>query len=158
MAEIKVDNGKDLVIINAHLSAYGNSDEIREGQVNKLFEDMKKERAAGNYVICGGDFNHDLKLDESQTEECESWAYPFPRSKMPQGFGFAMDELSDEVIERMHESSRNTDEPYNPDTTFVCMLDGFIISDNIQMLSYEVKDTGYAYSDHEPVFMQFKFK
>ncbi len=155
---IKVDNGKDLVIINAHLSAYGNSDEIREGQVNKLFEDMKKERDAGNYVICGGDFNHDLKLGESQTEECESWAYTFPRSKMPQGFRFAMDELSDKELENMPESNRNTDEPYNPDTTFVCTLDGFIISDNIQMLDYEIKDTGYAYSDHEPVFMQFKFK
>ena len=77
---------------------------------------------------------------------------------MPKGFRFAMDEMSDKVIEAMHESSRNTDEPYNPDTTFVCMLDGFIISDNIQMLSYEVKDTGYAYSDHKPVFMQFKLK
>ena len=43
------------------MSAYGNSDAIREGQIRMLAEDMQKEYEAGNYVLCGGDFNHDLK-------------------------------------------------------------------------------------------------
>ena len=68
---------------SVHMSAYGNSDEIREGQTSMLFNDMKEERQKGNYVICGGDFNHNLKLDENDNAEHEGWAYPFPRSKMP---------------------------------------------------------------------------
>lgn len=32
-------------------------------------------------LICGGDFNHDLKLAEDDSVEYESWAYPFPRAK-----------------------------------------------------------------------------
>ena len=105
-----VDNGKELVIFELHMSAYGNSDAIREGQIRMLSEDMQKEYEAGNYVICGGDFNHDLKAadtqsaeskesdeanessdtqadtDDSEEAEPESWAYPFPRSELPEHF------------------------------------------------------------------------
>ena len=42
------------------MSAYGNSDAIREGQIRMLADDMLKEYEAGYYVRCGGDFNHDL--------------------------------------------------------------------------------------------------
>ena len=35
---------------------------------------------------------------------------------------------------------------------------GFIISDNVEMTSYEVADTGFAYSDHQPVIMKFMLK
>ena len=34
-------------------------------------------------------------------------------------------------------------------------LDGFIVSDNVKVTSYEVLNTGYRYSDHEPVVMKF---
>lgn len=155
---VKVENGKELVLFNVHLSAYGNSDEIREGQLNMLFGDMQKEIDKGNYIICGGDFNHDLKADEKDSENCESWAYPFPRSKMPKGVRFAMDELSQETLDSMPESNRNNDTEYIPGKTYVCTLDGFIISDNVELKNYQIIDTGYAYSDHQPVFMNFRLK
>ena len=41
-----------------------------------LSEDMQKEYEAGNYVLCGGDFNHDLKAAEDDSTDKESWAYP----------------------------------------------------------------------------------
>ena len=37
-----MDNGKKLVIFNLHMSAYGNSDEIRKGQIEMLCNDMAK--------------------------------------------------------------------------------------------------------------------
>ena len=77
VSRIPVDGGKELVVYSVHMSAYGNSDEIREGQTSMLFNDMKEERQKGNYVICGGDFNHNLKLDENDNAEHEGWAYPF---------------------------------------------------------------------------------
>ena len=60
---------KELVIFNLHMSAYGNSDEIRKGQIEMLCNDMAKEYEAGNYVLCGGDFNHDLKASEEDAEK-----------------------------------------------------------------------------------------
>lgn len=152
---IPVDNGKYLCIINLHMSAYGNSDEIRQGQIAMLCEDMQKEYAAGNYVICGGDFNHDLKALSANTDKVESWAYPFPREELPEGFRFCLDELSEEERAVMHDSARNADEPYNPATTYMVTLDGFIVSDNVECTLYENVDLQYKYSDHDPVYMRF---
>ena len=158
VSRVNVDNGKELIIYAVHMSAYGNSDEIRKAQTTMLFNDMKSEIDKGNYVICGGDFNHDLKLAEDDSVEYESWAYPFPRSQMPKGLSFAMDQLSKDKYDSLADSNRNDDTEYKPGKTFTCILDGFIISDNVEMTDYTIKDTGFLYSDHQPVFMKFKLK
>ena len=93
VSRFPAENGKELVILTLHMSAYGNSDEIREGQILMLCEDMEREYSAGNYVICGGDFNHDLKALADDNMERESWAYPFPREKLPEHFEFCIDML-----------------------------------------------------------------
>lgn len=152
---IPVEGGKYLCIINLHMSAYGNSDEIRRAQIAMLREDMRREYAAGNYVICGGDFNHDLKALTDDGSERESWAYPLPREELPEGFRFCLDDLSDGERAAMHDSARNADEAYNPETTYTVTLDGFIISDNVSCIWYENVDLQYLYSDHDPVYMRF---
>lgn len=152
---IPVEGGKYLCLINLHMSAYGNSDEIRQGQIAMLCEDMQREYAAGNYVICGGDFNHDLKALTNDGSERESWAYPFPREQLPEGFHFCLDDFSEEERAAMHDSGRNADEAYNPETTYTVTLDGFIISDNVKCAWYENVDLQYRFSDHDPVYMRF---
>ena len=155
VSRIPVDNGKELVIFNLHMSAYGNSDAIRQGQIEMLCNDMAKEYEAGNYVLCGGDFNHDLKASEEDTESCESWAFPFPRTELPEHFAFCLDLLSSEEQAALWNSARNADMEYVPGVTYTVTLDGFIISDNIECLSYENVNTGYSYSDHDPVKIEF---
>ncbi len=54
-------------------------------------------------------------------------------------------------------STRNTDIPYSPES-FVVTLDGFIVSDNVQPDYVDVVDTGFLYSDHNPVELRFKLK
>lgn len=137
------------------MSAYGNDDQIRQGQIRMLCQDMEKEYQAGNYVLCGGDFNHDLKASEDDTSEHHSWAYPFPRKELPEHFTFGMDLLSQQEKADLWNTSRNTDIPYDPDASYTVTLDGFIFSDNITMGSYEDLNTGYSYSDHDPVYMEF---
>ena len=173
ISRVSVDNGKELVIFALHMSAYGNSDAIREGQIAMLAADMQKEYEAGNYVLCGGDFNHDLKAsaDEENPEtgkedqsnsnsdrEYESWAYPFPREELPEHFSFCLDQLSKEERSNLWNSARHADMEYIPGETYTVTLDGFIISDNIECLSYENINTGYSYSDHDPVYVEFKLK
>lgn len=174
ISRVPVDNGKELVIFELHMSAYGNSDAIREGQIRMLSEDMQKEYEAGNYVICGGDFNHDLKAADTQSKasdasnntqtdsgdsaEPESWAYPFPRSELPEHFSFCLDQLSEDEKNNLWNSARNADMEYVHGETYTVTLDGFIISDNVECTKYENVNTGYSYSDHDPVYMEFQLK
>ena len=174
ISRVPVDNGKELVIFELHMSAYGNSDAIREGQIRMLSEDMQKEYEAGNYVMCGGDFNHDLKAADTQSKasdasnntqtdsgdsaEPESWAYPFPRSELPEHFSFCLDQLSEDEKNNLWNSARNADMEYVPSETYTVTLDGFIISDNVECTKYENVNTGYSYSDHDPVYMEFQLK
>jgi endonuclease/exonuclease/phosphatase family metal-dependent hydrolase len=153
VTRIPTDNGKELVVYAIHMSAYGNSDEVREGQMTMLKEDMEAEVAAGNYVICGGDFNHNLLSDSE--EDAESWAYPYPRSYLPDGMHFCVDALTEEEQEALTPTTRNTDIPYDPEKSLCLVIDGFIISDNITQVSYSTVDTGFEYSDHNPVQLTF---
>ena len=158
ITRIPVENGKELCLYNVHLSAYGNSDEIRAGQIGMLCEDMQADFEKGNYVICGGDFNHDLKNKELDPENEFSWAYPFPREMLPENFGLCIDAFSDEEKATMPDSARNADVEYVEGVTFTVTLDGYIVSDNVEVISYENVHTGYLYSDHDPVLMHFKLQ
>ena len=148
---------KELVLINVHLSAYSTGS-VREKQLEMLYGDLQKEYDKGNYVICGGDFNHNLRGGDD--DKAPSWAQPFPMETLPDGFhfGFLKDAngKSDPEVNIEHNSCRDANEPYNPDTTFTVLADGFLVSDNIEVTYYESVDTQYTYSDHDPVLMEFR--
>ena len=150
-------DAKELVLINVHLSAYSTGS-VREKQLEMLYGDLQKEYDKGNYVICGGDFNHNLRGGDD--DKAPSWAQPFPMETLPDGFhfGFLKDEngKSDPEVNIEHNSCRDANEPYNPDTTFTVLADGFLVSDNIEVTYYESVDTQYTYSDHDPVLMEFR--
>ena len=152
ISRIPMDNNKYLCIYNIHMSAYGSSDAIREGQLDMLFGDMETDFKNGNYVICGGDFNHNLKADND--ENAPDWAFPFPKESLPDGFRMAIDGAREEDI--AHNSCRNANEPYNEETTYTVTLDGFIVSDNVTVNYYANMNWGYELSDHDPVIMQFR--
>lgn len=154
VSRVPLDNGKSLCLYNIHLSAYGSSEEIRNGQLAMLYADMETDYKSGNYVICGGDFNHDLKAEESKGAPL--WAQPFPRTSLPEGFRLAIDSAKDENIG--HDTCRNADKPYDEEESDTITLDGFIVSDNIVVNYYQNMDWGYELSDHEPVIIQFKME
>ena len=158
VSRIPVENGKELVIYNVHMSAYGGSDEIRTAQMTMLFDDIKAEYKKGNYCLCGGDFNHDFtgdstqKLNGGQTVDF-GWAQPFPVDLLPDCI-IRCDSYSGK---KLIPTCRNCDIPYkdgNP--TFI--VDGFLVTDNIEVISTENIQTGFEYSDHNPVVLEFKLK
>lgn len=155
ISRIPVGEGKMICLYNMHMSAYGSSDEIRSGQLAMLYEDMAADYETGNYVICGGDFNHNLRTEND--ENAPEWAYLFPRESLPEGFRMAMDE-AENPQDIAHNTCRNANEPYDENTTYTVTLDGFIISDNVTVNSYKHMDCGYQYSDHDPVVMEFSLK
>ena len=152
ITKIPTDNGRYLCLYNLHLSAYGTDASVREGQTSMLFSDMAEDYAAGNYVIVGGDFNHDLR--DEDTSEFPAWAQSFPVEDLPEGFTLAFNVCEGEC-DLTSNSCRDTEYAYDPGTTFTVLLDGFIVSDNVTVDNYENLGLDYIYSDHNPVYMEF---
>lgn len=158
VTRISVEGGRSLCLINLHLSAYSSDGNIATQQLEILFADMAAEYKNGNYVIVGGDFNKDLLGDSSEIfgipDEEFAWAQSFPFELLPEGFTLVAPLDKENPVP----SVRNADAPYDPDTAFVLTIDGFIVSDNVTVLSSDVIDTGFKYSDHNPVEMRFLLK
>lgn len=158
VSRIAVENGKELLLYNVHSSAYGGSDEIRNAQMSMLLADMAAEYAKGNYIVCGGDFNHDFTGDSVERlngaiPEEYGWAQPFPSELIPDGFYRCTDYKDGELLP----TCRNCDIPYK-EGNFTLIVDGFIVSDNVECIETENVQTGFEYSDHMPVKLTFKLK
>ena len=154
ICRIPVENGRDLVLFNVHLSAYGTDAAQGSAQLDMLFADMEKEYAQVNYVICGGDFNHDFTGDSRSrfndgSQKTYSWCQPFPDDAVPAGFVKCT-----AYAEGMTATTRYTDIPYSEDS-FTVILDGFLVSDNVTCTYVQNIDTAYQYTDHNPVVMKF---
>lgn len=148
-------NGKQLVLFNVHTSAYGGSDEIRTAQMTMLFNEMQAEYDAGNRVICGGDFNHDFTGSSTQDlndgNDTEfGWAQPLPTELLSDDF-----KICTNYTGKLTPTCRNCDVPYS-ENCFTAIVDGFIVSQNITVVSVENVDAQFEYSDHNPVVMKFK--
>lgn len=157
---IPAGNGRELILINVHLSAYGTDGDLQTRQLSMLFGDMQEEYEKGNYVICAGDYNHDFTgsskaLFNESYEEYEdlAWAAPFPDEMIPAHFA----KVTDYASGKSAPSCRNCDVPYGPDC-FTLIVDGFIVSDNVEPTYVEVIDNEFLYSDHNPVVMRFRLR
>lgn len=158
VCRLPLDNGKTLCLYNLHLSAYSSDGSIAVEQLKILFEDMKAKYEAGNYIVCGGDFNKDILGNSPEifgiSGEDFTWAQPFPFELLPQGFSLVAPLNEENPVP----SARNADAPYDKQTQFQLTIDGFIVSDNVTVSGSEVLDTGFKWSDHNPVKMVFSLK
>lgn len=144
-----------LVIVNLHLEAY-DSGEGKIAQTNQLREFIYNEYQKGNYVIAGGDFNQDFPAS--------SEAYPnthkdlwspgtLTNDILPLGWSFAYNTSVP--------TCRLLNQPYDPDdteNTQYYVIDGFIVSPNIEVNSVNTLDMGFENSDHNPVKLQITLK
>ena len=150
---VPVQGGGELVLYNLHLSAYTSDGTIATEQLRRLLGDMQAEYEAGNWCVAGGDFNKDLLGDSSQyftaADTVYTWAQPIPADTFD-GVDIALVAPLDE--DSPVPSCRNADGPYN-DRQYVLTVDGFLVSPNVAVEESRVIDTGFAYSDHNPVEM-----
>ncbi|MDO4961816.1 MAG: endonuclease/exonuclease/phosphatase family protein [Eubacteriales bacterium] len=162
VSRISVDNGRELLIYNVHASAYEENAEIRTAQMAMLINDMQAEYEAGNYCVCGGDFNHDFtgssvsELNNSSNLSSLSWVHPFPKEILTDGLHGLRQCLEYDDGELVP-TCRNCDVPYGDDCSVV-IVDGFIVSENIEVTSLKNIDLKFACSDHNPVVMKFRMK
>ena len=156
VSRVSVEDGRELVLYNLHLSAYTSDGTIATDQLTLLIEDMSREYATGNWCVAGGDFNKDLLGDSSayfgvKPGEGAHWAQPFPAEMLR--------DTSLRLVAPLDEDNpvptcRDCDTAYRPGQ-FVVVVDGFIVSDNVDVKRCAVAAEGFENSDHNPVIMTF---
>ncbi len=155
---ISASNGKELVLINLHLSAYTKDSTIVRKQLDMIYSTINEEYAKGNYVICGGDFNMDLLSDSASIFGVPigeySWTSPFPEESLPDCVSLC----APLDIENPVPSCRNANAPWDPEEVFQVTVDGFLVSDNVKVTKCEVLDRQFKYSDHQPINLFFILK
>ncbi|SMC86756.1 endonuclease/exonuclease/phosphatase family protein [Papillibacter cinnamivorans] len=156
VTRIPVSNSKELILINVHLSAFTADVTIGEEQLKMLFEDAQREYDSGNYVIVGGDFNKDLMGNSPElfgtTRETPVWAKPINTELIPDCFTLVRPENKEDLLPTL----RSTDAGYVEGVSFVTVLDGFLVSDNITVVHEAHIQAGFLSSDHNPVLLQFQ--
>lgn len=155
VSRIPMEGGKELVLYNLHLSAYTSDGTIATEQLKLLLADMQAEYEAGNWCVAGGDFNKDLLGDSAQyfgeADQEYSWAQPIPEGTFD-GYDISLVAPLDE--RDPVPSCRNADSAYHQGQ-YVLTVDGFMVSANVTVESAGVIDTGFRWSDHNPVTMTF---
>lgn len=146
---------KQLVLVNLHLEAY-DSGEGKIAQTNQLMQFVENEYSKGNYVIAGGDWNQVFPgtLDKYPNNHPDLWAVGMlDESMLSNGWTFAFDQSSP--------TCRLLNQPYNPadkENTQYYVIDGFMLSPNVELNSAKTLMMDFANSDHNPVKMEFTLK
>lgn len=148
-----LENGKELVVANSHMSAYDKGGVVRHQQLEVLNAFLQEEQEKGNYVIVGGDFNHDIAHSDGMFESQQlrpEWVYSLSSDDLVTGFTF--------VAATNAPTCRSTDIPYEKGVNYTVVLDGFIVSSNIEVKEVVNIDNDFLYSDHNPATMTFVLK
>lgn len=140
---------KQLVLVNLHLEAYDDG-EGKIAQTKMLREFVEREYEKGNYVIAGGDFNQTFPgtLDVFPILQDEYWVPGvLDNSFLPEGWEFTYDVSAP--------TCRLLNQPYdrNDPSTQHYVIDGFILSPNVQLNSVRNVDLEFENSDHNPVML-----
>lgn len=146
---------RQVVFVNLHLEAYDDGEGKAE-QTKLLAQILEKEYKAGNYVIAGGDFNQTFEgLDASKYpiwDDENFQAGKVDESVFGEGWKFAADDT--------FPTCRLLNRPYdrNDRKTQFYVIDGFILSPNVELEEVKVLDEDFKNSDHNPVQIKVKLK
>ena len=143
------DNGRELVLINLHLEAYDDG-KGKVAQTRQLLDFIHQEYEKGNYVIAGGDFNQTFEGVQRFGGSWEGKWTPgvFTEDELPQGVRL--------VYDPSLPTCRSLDQAYtgDRDNHVFYLIDGFLVTDNVQVEDVHTVDLDFAYSDHNPMLMQ----
>ncbi len=145
------NSDKQLVLINIHMSAYDEGGKIRAKQLEMLNSVLKEESQKDNYVIVGGDFNHDIANSVGifpTNRKQPEWVFQLSNEDLTSGYSWASSLNAP--------TCRSSDTGYIQGESYLVVIDGFIVSSNIEVVNVQNIDTQFMFSDHNPARMTFK--
>lgn len=152
---------QELVVINVHLSAYDDGS-MRKEEMVALQNIMLEEYEKGNYVLVGGDFNQSFPDALLNYNDQEDYEYKDPYQLKEDNYweAFPLDPLwfsqnnFNLAVDANHPTCRLLHQAYdtsNIDNNQYYLIDGFIVSNNIDIEYVETIQEDFKYSDHNPV-------
>jgi endonuclease/exonuclease/phosphatase family metal-dependent hydrolase len=147
-----VNNGRELVIINTHNSAYDDGS-LRNQQMDFLKDFLLKEYESGHYVIVGGDWNqtpHGCRT-ELPSHVFDTVNLTFIEKDFPAaGWNWAYDPDTP--------TNRRVGVPFNRSTSLTTIIDYFLLSPNLILDEVETIDMDFQFSDHQPVRLRARLQ
>jgi endonuclease/exonuclease/phosphatase family metal-dependent hydrolase len=154
LTRYKVSNGKQLVVINTHISPYDSGDNMQAKEIDMLKKLIVEEFTKGNYVIAGGDWNQNPPTYTTETIKdgnlAKSLTSNIPADFLPTNYTWAFD--------TKYPTKRETDKPYTKGQTATTIIDFFVLSPNINLLTSNTLTNDFSFSDHQPVGMIVELK
>ena len=142
-------NGKELLIINTHNSAYDDGT-LRTQQMEVMKSFLVDEYEKGNYIIVGGDWNQNPPKQGEITKKKKEGQL----IRMRIDYKFMPNGWSWEFCEKIP-TNRMINEAYIPNKTTTTTIDYFLLSPNTQMINLKNIDLQFKNSDHQPVLISF---
>ncbi len=151
LSRFPMENGKELVLMNTHNSAYDAGGKLRDVEMPLIRDLMLEEYNKENYVVAGGDWNQN---PPDYNPEKVDKTYPAVFREILDGSLFP--ENWTIIYDPAHGTNRAVDIPLVKGKTEVTIIDYFILSPNIKAEKIQVLSQGFINSDHEPVFMKIR--
>lgn len=148
-----LENGKELVVVNLHNSAYDDTGELKAAEINYLRSFLVSEYEKGNYIVVGGDWNQTPPKFDNSVFTVSGDAYQPENMKqevMPEGWWW--------VYDATHPTNRNLKTAYHPQTTSCTVIDFYLVSPNLEVQWIKTHHLEFANSDHQPVELKVKIK
>jgi len=158
---------KEFVVINVHLSAYDDGS-MRLQETEALKAILETEAEKGNYILVGGDFNQTFPQAVTISENPDStttydYLYPLKEPDYWQAFPLNGDWFTENGfqfgVDVTTPTCRLLNQPYdttNLDNNQYYVIDGYIVSPNIEIKSVTTLPDNFMYSDHNPVQIEIK--
>lgn len=154
VARYPLQGGKELVLINSHLSAFDKGD-LKRQQMNYLREFILAEYAKGNFVVAGGDWNQSPPGFSLTTFGPDYQSESFLLTNVPAGF---MPEGWKWAFDPTEPTNRYLIKAYKQGETFTSIIDFFLVSPNVEVIKNKTFNLNFRNSDHNPILMQFRLK
>ncbi len=146
--------GPDLVVINAHLSAYDKGGVLKKQQMAFIQKLILEEYEQGNYVIVGADWNQCppyFQFDSFMPGRSDGYSQTnIPDDFVPEGWQWVYDPLTP--------TNRKLRDPFDAEKSFQTIIDFFLISPNLKALRVKTINQQFRFSDHQPVWLEVELQ
>ncbi|MEM9990253.1 MAG: endonuclease/exonuclease/phosphatase family protein [Bacteroidota bacterium] len=149
-----LQNGKELVVLNVHNSAYDKGGKMKVQQMDYFKKLVLEEYAKGNYVVAGGDWNQcppDFPFDKFMPGRSGRFTQTnIAADFLPADWTWAYDASTP--------SNRKLPTKYKAGESFVTTIDFYVVSPNVEVQSIQTTDLQFQASDHQPIYLRVKLK
>lgn len=152
VTRLPLEGGGQLTLVNVNMSCREETPDRQKELLAQLSAFLADEAKEERYCIVAA--NWGAMLPGTGPGPVGSlmplWCRPLPEDFAPAGYSWAVDTEAS--------TWRNGDQAYRPGETFEAIMDGFLVSDNIDVRLVRTFPLAFARSDHNPVALTFALK